>query len=128
MAGKVEGIKPPFVPIGGLTGLEKPKPAAPPQSSPFRELLKAKLQDDKRIRFSAHAQTRIESRNMHLDESGFEKLVNAAEQAKSKGAHEALILMENMAFIVNLDNRTVITAMDQEGLKENVFTNIDSAV
>jgi flagellar operon protein len=56
------------------------------------------------------------------------KLEKAVAGAASKGSRDSLILMKNLAFIVNIPNRTVITAMDGENMKENVFTNIDSAV
>ena len=40
-----------------------------------------------------------------------------------------MILMNNdLAFVVSVTNRTVITAMDGSSIKDNVFTNIDSAV
>jgi flagellar operon protein len=57
-----------------------------------------------------------------------EKLNKAVSGAASKGAKDSLILMPNMAFIVNIPNRTVVTAMDGESIRDNVFTNIDSTV
>ncbi len=128
MAAKVEGVKVPFVPIGGIQGLpsQRPLPSAGPSS--FEELLKAKLGDDAGIKFSAHARTRIESRNIAVDGQRLEKLTMAVEKAADKGARESLILMDDAAFIVSVENRTVITAVDRENLKENVFTNIDSAI
>jgi flagellar operon protein len=50
------------------------------------------------------------------------------DRAEEKGARDSLVLLRDMAFIVSVSNRTVVTAMDGERLKENVFTNIDSAV
>ncbi len=129
MPGKIDGIKPPFVPIGGVEGIPSRQPVAPAEgASDFRDILLEKISREHGIKFSAHAQTRVQSRNLPLDGENLEKLVQAVDQAQRKGAHDSLILLNDMAFIVNVDNRTVITAMDNEGLKENVFTNIDSAV
>jgi len=128
MSYAIDGLKPPFMPIGGTGGLAVEKPLAPPENSPFRELLESKLGENQDIRFSAHAQTRMESRNINLDIEEMASLSNAVDQAKGKGGHNALVLMKDFAFIVNADNRTVITAMDKAGLDQNIFTNIDSAV
>ncbi|MOA07809.1 hypothetical protein D3C78_1275320 [compost metagenome] len=56
------------------------------------------------------------------------KIETAIDNAAAKGAKESLILMKDMALIVNVDNRTVVTAMDGSSMKDNVFTQIDSAV
>lgn len=87
-----------------------------------------KLLDDEKIKFSQHAQKRINSRNINFSENDIEKISSAVDKAASKGSRESLLLMENMALVVSVKNRTVITAMDRNNLKENVFTNIDSAV
>ncbi|NLU10275.1 MAG: flagellar protein, partial [Tepidanaerobacter acetatoxydans] len=57
-----------------------------------------------------------------------EMINNAVDKAEQKGVRESLILMNDMAFVVSIKNRTVITAMNGDSVKENVFTNIDGAV
>ncbi len=57
-----------------------------------------------------------------------EQLNEALAKAKEKGAKETLMIFDNFSLIVSVKNNTVITAMDNTGMKENVFTNIDSAV
>jgi len=129
MAAKIDGIKPPFVPIGidGLPSTRRPIPSS--GSGPdFHDILLEKLGSDRELKFSAHARNRIQSRNIPLTAENIQQLVKAVELAEQKGARDSLILMENLAFIVNIGNRTVITAMDGESMKENVFTNIDSAI
>lgn len=129
MPGKIDGMKVPFVPIGGFKGIPSKKPLTPPEpGADFKQMLVEKLSDENKIKFSAHAQTRLESRNIGLTAEGVNKLAGAIDRARQKGAHDSLVLMDNMAFIVNVDNRTVVTAMDEQTLQENVFTNIDSAV
>ena len=81
------------------------------------------------VKFSQHAAQRLQSRNINLDSSQLNQLQNAVDKAAQKGARESLILMNNdLAFVVSVTNRTVITAMDGSSIKDNVFTNIDSAV
>jgi flagellar operon protein len=91
----------------------------------FAEILKDKVEE---LKFSAHAQSRLKSRNISMTDQVMEKLTKAVSGAQSKGANNSLILLANMAFIVNVPNRTVVTAMDGESIRDNVFTNIDSTV
>ncbi len=65
---------------------------------------------------------------MQLNDADMTTLQLAVNRAEEKGARDSLVLLRDMAFIVSVPNRTVVTAMDSEHLKENVFTNIDSAV
>jgi flagellar operon protein len=91
----------------------------------FSDVLHSKIDG---IKFSAHASTRIKSRNIPMNEEVIGKLEKAVAGAAQKGARDSLILMKNCAFIVNIPNRTVVTAMDGNSLNNNIFTNIDSAV
>ena len=80
------------------------------------------------IKFSGHAQTRLASRQITLTGDDVARLGNAMTQAAAKGAKDSLVLMDKTAFVVSVANRTVITAVAQDALKENIFTNIDSAM
>jgi flagellar operon protein len=80
------------------------------------------------LTFSAHARSRLQSRNLDMTPEVMGKLEKAVSGAQRKGSRDSLILLRDMAFIVNIPNRTVITAMDGNSMKENVFTNIDSTV
>lgn len=80
------------------------------------------------IKFSAHALKRMEERGIHLSDAAMEKLENAVDNVAQKGARDALVLMDQVAYVVSVSNKTVITAMDEKSTKENIFTNIDSAV
>lgn len=92
----------------------------------FTEVLEKELTQ---VKFSQHALQRLQTRNIKLDNSELDKLNQAVEKAAQKGAKESLILMNNdLAFVVSVKNKTVITAMDGSSIKDNVFTNIDSAV
>ena len=80
------------------------------------------------LRFSKHATERLEQRQIMLTPADVTRLTRAVDNAASKGARDSLILLNRTAFVVNVPNRTVITAVDEDHMRENVFTNIDSAV
>ncbi len=80
------------------------------------------------VKFSGHAQTRLASRRITLSGDDVARLGTAMTQAAAKGSKDSLMLMDKTAFVVSVANRTVITAVAQDALKENIFTNIDSAM
>ena len=80
------------------------------------------------LRFSNHAQKRLDDRAINLPEDGLQRLSNAVEKAKARGGKESLILMDDLAFIVNVKDRVVVTTMDAKQRGEGVFTQIDSVV
>lgn len=80
------------------------------------------------VTFSKHANERLASRNINLNDEQMSRLNKGVMQAKEKSINESLVMMDNIAFIINIKNNTVVTAMDQEANDSNVFTNIDGAV
>jgi flagellar operon protein len=98
----------------------------PVKDAGFQDILRAKVKPV--IKFSAHALERLQRRNIELTPERMEKLTAAVQKAQEKGSRESLVLMDNLALIVSIKNQTVITAIDGERIKENVFTNIDSAI
>ncbi|MFT3984901.1 MAG: TIGR02530 family flagellar biosynthesis protein [Lachnospiraceae bacterium] len=95
----------------------------------FAEILEQKqLSEDSTVRFSKHATGRLNDRNIELSDNQLDRLNAGMQKASAKGINESLVLMDQLAFIVNVKNNTVITAMDQTEAEENVFTNIDGAV
>ncbi|WP_400162978.1 TIGR02530 family flagellar biosynthesis protein [Brevibacillus sp. TJ4] len=82
----------------------------------------------KGLTFSQHAANRMRERGISLETSQIERLESAVQKAASKGAKESLIMMDNVAYVVSIVNRKIITAVDDGSMKENVFTNIDSAI
>lgn len=128
MAEIVNGVNVPFLPVGGVEGL-KQKPSIPlPAERSFDAIFKKELNDVKEVKFSKHAQDRLNERNIQLDQNDMSNLQRAIEAAEKKGSSDSLVLLRDMAFIVSVKNNTVVTAMQGELLKSNVFTNIDSAV
>lgn len=107
----------------------KPSPATRQgASASFDSIFSQKIKDQKSIEFSNHAIQRLEKRGIQLSGEDLNRLSSAVQKAKAKGANESLILMNDIAYIVNVPNQKVITAVDRSSMGDNVFTNIDSAV
>ena len=95
----------------------------------FEELLKQKeLQGTGGLKFSKHARSRLADRNIELSDSQLERLETGTKKAGQKGIRDSLVIVDELAFIVNIPNQTVVTAMDSTETNENIFTNINGAV
>lgn len=80
------------------------------------------------LKFSKHASNRLADRNIELTKEQMDRLTEGTNKAGSKGIKDSLVMVDHLAFIVNIPKNTVITAMDQSQADENIFTNIDGAV
>jgi len=96
--------------------------------SEFQQLLQNQIASDKNIKFSKHAAMRLDARNIAFTKEQFEKLEKGIKKAEEKGIKDSLVLMDQIALVVNIKNRVVITAIDSSQAKDTVFTNIDGAV
>ena len=96
-------------------------------SSPFAKVLDEKLPGQP-VRLSQHAVERLKSRGITLSDADMKQLAGAVDSVAQKGGKDSLIMIKDAALVVSVKNRTVVTAMDRQGMKGNVFTNIDSAV
>ncbi len=113
-----------------------PQPILPPaqvgqagkQKETNKEISFAEILSRQSLKFSRHAQERIARRGIPLDSGRLQRIQEAVDKAAAKGARDSLILLDNLAFVVSVKNRTVVTAVDESSLRGNVFTNIDSAV
>ncbi|HSV74339.1 MAG TPA: TIGR02530 family flagellar biosynthesis protein [Chthonomonadales bacterium] len=118
-----------LTPLQPIPGAGSPPRTRPADGQAFADLLRsAETERAADLRFSAHAQTRIQSRQIAIGHGEMARIEGAVEKAAAKGARESLILVDDTALVVSIRNRTVITVVDRENLKQNVFTNIDSAV
>lgn len=101
-----------------------------PGTKPFRDTKSfSEVLDSVRsneLIFSKHANERLLSRNIDLSDSQLERLQNGTRKAEAKGIKESLVVVDNLAFIVNVRNNTVITAVNEKD--DKIFTNIDGAV
>lgn len=97
------------------------------QGRSFEEILEqTRAAATEELKFSKHANERLVSRNIDLSTEQKERLCQAVKSAEAKGIKESLVMMDNLAFIVNVKNSTVITAVTGE--EERIFSNIDGAV
>jgi flagellar operon protein len=125
-----------------VDGVQIPPSVAPlrPQGTPvtipptigpgFRDVLRdtvAPASTGQPLKFSAHAMQRLQSRNIQLSTDDVNRMNQMADKAAAKGAKQSLFMMGDTAMVVSIKNRVVITAVDSDSMKDNVFTNIDSA-
>ena len=89
---------------------------------------KAQASATEGLKFSNHAIERIQSRGIKMMPDDMKRLNDAVDKAIQKGSKDTLVIMGENAFVVSAKNKTVITAMDKNQMKENVFTNIDSTI
>ncbi|HCE17993.1 MAG TPA: hypothetical protein DEQ80_09055 [Anaerolinea thermolimosa] len=86
------------------------------------------LSQTQQVRFSNHAQQRLEKRHLQLSEENVSRLAEAIDKAEKRGGKSSLVLVDDLAFIVNVRDRLVVTALDASQRGEGVFTQIDSVV
>lgn len=80
------------------------------------------------LKFSKHAAGRLNDRGIELSDNQMERLYDGVRRAGQKGIKDSLVIVDELAFIVNIPNSTVVTAMDSTETNDNVFTNINGAV
>jgi len=95
----------------------------PQPETTFRDMLGEQF-----VKFSHHAEERLMQRGIRLVPEQLARIGGAIDKAAAKGAKDSLVLFEDLAFIVSVKNRTVVTAMDGASMQDHVFTQIDSAV
>ena len=94
----------------------------------FADVLEDKQKEAAVPKFSKHAVNRLSERNIEISDGLMERLSAGMQAAGQKGINESLVMVDQLAFIVNVKNQTVITALDGNETDQNVFTNIDGAV
>lgn len=105
-------------------------PAAPAKVTPVSGpgFQKALAEQVSGLKFSGHALQRIERRGIDMGAPTLVRLEAGVSRAAGKGSRESVVFVDGTAFVVSVRNRTVITAVDPESMRDHVFTNIDSAV
>lgn len=102
-----------------------------PSGVSFQDILQQQLgakDKTQELKFSKHATQRLDQRDIALSPDQSQRLEAGVQKASEKGIRESLVIVDSLAFIVNVPNQTVVTAMDQTESMDNVFTNIDGAV
>ena len=116
-----------LVPLDGgpLAPSAPTEPRRPVQGPSFEQVLQQRAGT---VQFSRHALQRLERRGISVDQAVQQRLDDGVARAAGKGAREAVVFIDGTAFVTSVRNRTVITAVDRDHMRDHVFTNIDSAV
>ena len=118
-------------PVQGAAAGAPPKGGVPkgqPRGPDFEHTFERALDRAGGLRFSAHAASRLASRRITLSDGQVERIRGAVNEAAARGAKDSLVVAGELALVVNVPSRTVITAMERGDTGAKVFTNIDSAV
>jgi flagellar operon protein len=123
------GLQRPVAPArpGPAKGPAREVPAEQPAGRSFAQELE-QAGGAQPLQFSRHALARVQRRGIELNANTLGRLSEGVGRAASKGSRDSLVLVDGTAFVVSVSNRTVVTAVGSEHMKDNVFTNIDSAV
>lgn len=103
-------------------------PQSPAKQGSFAATLARETDKQESLKISSHAQKRLNSSRVNLTDSDYERLDGAVAKASQKGANQSLIMLDDLALVVSVKNKVVITAVDEARRKEGIFTNIDSVV
>jgi flagellar operon protein len=120
--------------VGGPAPVRQPtqpvRPTGPTTGPAFADVLRdaGAAQATGGLQFSKHAMQRLERRGLAVDQATMSRLTDGVQRAAGKGARDAVVMVDDTAFVVSVANRTVITAVGKDQMKDHVFTNIDSAV
>ncbi|MEO9254584.1 MAG: TIGR02530 family flagellar biosynthesis protein [Tepidiformaceae bacterium] len=115
----------PIGPASAGTVTRPSQPATSASGASFGDLLNRAGQG---IQMSRHAQKRIDRRDLNLDPARLTRLNSAIDRAAAKGSRNSVVMLDGLAVVVDVRDRTVVTAMNAQEGKEKVFTNIDSVV
>ena len=102
-----------------------------PEQAEFKNLLKEEVgqaQQEHGINLSMHAAKRLKERNLEMDSPEFFKIKDAIQKLKAKGGQDSLVITDKAAYIVDVSNNKIVTAIDKDNMADNVFTKIDSTV
>jgi flagellar operon protein len=121
----------PAAPVRGAAAVTEARRAGAAAAPGFDGLLRAKLQGGETagaLRWSSHAVQRLSQRQIQITPEMQSRLEGAVDRLAGKGGRDSVVLMDGNAFVVSVVNRTVVTAVDRAAMRDQVFTNIDSAV
>jgi flagellar operon protein len=110
--------------IGAVGSTTSTRPVSGVASSPQPQ----RTQSTDGLTFSKHLTERMNRRSIDLSPERMDRLSQAVDKVAEKGARESVVLLDDLALLVSVSNRTVLTAIETGKMKDGVFTNIDSVV
>jgi flagellar operon protein len=117
--------------LPGERSVDKTNQLRPGQSSDFKALLNEQVSHaniDHGIKLSTHAAKRLHERNIEVDSGEYIKLKDAMSKLRAKGSKDSLVITPKAAYILDVGNNKIVTAIDKGSLSENIFTKIDSTL
>jgi flagellar operon protein len=114
--------------IQGAQGYPARRVQPPSPQGDFASALARAAERQEALKISSHAQKRLNSSQVTLTDSDMERITGAVQLASQKGSNQSLVMLDNLALVVSVKNKVVITAVDEARTKEGIFTNIDSVV
>lgn len=127
MTDRLTIIPQPIAPNTGKSTARKPQATPAGGIGSFDQLLRSQM-DQGGVKFSKHAVDRMNSRGIQFDANQMQRIEQAVSRVEAKGGKDSLVMIDDAALVVSVKNDTVVTVVDKEQLRNNVFTNIDSAV
>jgi flagellar operon protein len=116
----------------GIGGAAPVAPTTPASANPaatngpsFADVLAQRASG---VQFSGHALARLQRRGINVDPPTLQRLDKGVDRAAAKGSRSSVVFVDSTAFVVSVPNKTVITAVDRDHMRDHVFTNVDSAV
>lgn len=92
----------------------------------FQDILNNVINKNENITISKHAASRLNEIN--FSDEDMKAVEKGFEIAKEKKSKNAVMIYKDTALIASIENRTIITAVNKDRAKDNIFTNIDSVV
>ncbi|QOY34474.2 TIGR02530 family flagellar biosynthesis protein [Anaerobacillus isosaccharinicus] len=97
-------------------------------STSFKTLLNAEIQDKLELKISKHAEKRLQDRGILINDRQWSEISVKMQEAKAKGVNDSLVVLKDAALVVSAKNNTVITALDRDEAKTQIFTNINGTI
>ncbi len=94
----------------------------------FGGVLAERVRRQAGLRFSRHAEERLRAGGRALAAADLARLAEAVDRAAAKGSRETLVVAGDLALVVDVRERTVVTVVEAARMRDHVFTRIDSAV
>ncbi|OIJ13160.1 hypothetical protein BKP37_11680 [Anaerobacillus alkalilacustris] len=99
-----------------------------PTTKSFKDMLNAQINSEGKLKISKHAEKRLQDREITIEPSKWSQISAKVEEAKAKGVHESLVILKDATLVVSTKNNTVITALDRDESKSQIFTNINGTI
>lgn len=98
------------------------------ETNSFKDLLQMQVKDSTKLTISNHAQKRLQDRGIQIDEQKWMQISSKVQEAKTKGVHDSIVVLNDATLVVSAKNNIVITAMGRDEAKSQIFTNINGTI